>query len=189
MSGPLVIFATSIALFGQEDRAGPPLGDTQPEQPRFSFKLTELHPGLNRGADRWMVGRIHVFKPGKNKSASVKPHQVIEVVMTDNESFFAQFGVDRPDLNCDGFPDLEIHQHGGAKWGYDHVWLYHPATGTFVPTPLTRQFATLSHANYRIDPKTRKLHLQQFYGAQLFEHIYHITPERLIFESKQLVKK
>ncbi len=182
----LVLFAP---LPAEDVQIAPALGEPEHQQPRFTFKLSELQPGVARGKDRWLVGRVHVFKPAREKSKSLAPHQVIEVVMNEPESFFAQFGAKRPDLNCDGYPDLQISQFGGAKWGRAHVWLYQPATGAFVSTNLTRQFALLSYANYRIDPKAKRLHLRQFRGAQLFESIYRITPERLLFESKHLVPK
>lgn len=187
----VIFLALTGSIFAQKDGVKSPVA--KHKQPGFTFEIKEHYPGVPRGKERWLVGHVHVFKKDIGKDAApssgAMPDQVIEIVMNVSAASFVQFGIGRPDLNCDGLLDIQVLQHGGSKWGNAHVWLYDPQTSTFIATKLTRDLARLPHNSYRIDAKTRRLHLRWFRGVPEWESVYRITPKGLEFESKKEVEE
>jgi hypothetical protein len=57
------------------------------------------------------------------------------------EQFVARFEVE--DLNFDGYPDLKAPREFGAKWARYCVWLFDPASRTFMRNTLAEQLELL----------------------------------------------
>lgn len=166
--------STTVLIGGDvnvSNKGEPKSGDT------FKMVIKEQPPKKHPKDGLWVLGHLHVHKTDKKET--VRAHQILEIVMNRKDVHYAQFGVHRPDFNCDGYPDIEILQHEGSKWGYAHLWLFDPEKDKFYTNEITRQFSKIAHASYRIDSKTKLIHVKKFHGAELSESVYQINQQGL----------
>jgi hypothetical protein len=90
-------------------------------------------------------GTIEITRDGQSG-----PPQTLDVELDDPQADWAEFGLRVDDINCDGYQDIAVQQLGGAKWVTLHWWLFDPATGKFVTSPLTQALATLRMNDYSL---------------------------------------
>jgi hypothetical protein len=141
-----------IVLFGMIGSgavfaAGPPGTVPVDTVPPF-VKTVEVHPGLpfevrvlptpvqsgEVGNGPHRIARVEVYRRGRSK-----PLQTLEVTGYSTP-FYLQFSRFE-DANFDGYADLLIGNDGGAKWSGYQVFLYDPASGTFVENALSRELS------------------------------------------------
>lgn len=66
------------------------------------------------------------------------------------------------DINFDGWLDIAVAEHGGARTGYWHRWVYNPKTQQFETTDLTRELSKIACSyKFEADPKTQRITLMR----------------------------
>lgn len=172
-----LFFSIGCALSLQGDGESPLIEEEIISGDIFEISIQERPPRKLKKSESWVLGHLRVTKTAQKRT---RPHQILEIAMSRKDVNFADYGVKRPDFNCDGYPDIEILQHEGAKWGYVHIWLYDPDGDKFHTTEATRQFSKIGQTSYRVDPKTKLIHVKKFQGANLTESTYHINKHGLL---------
>ena len=142
--------------------------------PPHQFELAATdHPELaSEGV--YIVGWIRVLRPENGF-----PIQTITVQMDEPDVSWAQRQLEKQDINFDGYADIAVIQHGGAKWGRFHWWLYDPKRDRYYSNSLTRELSELTCADLKADPKSKRITRTQFIGAELKECVYEVVGERL----------
>ena len=105
--------------------------------------------------------------------------QKIPVEIDDPQAACLTYGVHREDINFDGYQDLAVFQHGGAKWGLGHWWIYDPDTGTFQATELSEELREIGFASYTVDAEKKVIRFRIFHGAALNEEVYAVEKGHL----------
>ena len=131
------------------------------------FELTaanevELAPNGN-----CIVGWIRASSDKEHKNV-----QIIPVEMDEDYLYWVQWKLEKLDINFDGYTDIGVRRHGGAKWGKLFFWLYDPKTKQFYRNSLTEQIGKLSPNHFWTDPNTKQIKITEFYGATLTEYSY-----------------
>ncbi|HEX4960213.1 MAG TPA: hypothetical protein VF173_05195 [Thermoanaerobaculia bacterium] len=111
------------------------------------MRLLKVHPGIelelrilpnpspSSATEPHPIGRVEITRRGESK-----PFQTLEVTGNGSSRELASFSRFE-DVNFDGYADLLLGHDGGAKWvGYE-VYLYDPASGTFVQNDLSRDMS------------------------------------------------
>jgi hypothetical protein len=144
------------------------------QRPGFGFQAVANKQPRRRADGRYLVGWLEVFR-GDRPAA----WQRLPVLMSGPSTEWVRFGHEERDVNFDGHVDVAVFEHGGAKWGRFHWWLFDPASRRFRRTALTAALRRLTFADYRLLPSRRQLILIRFHGARLDEYRYRITGDRL----------
>jgi hypothetical protein len=113
-----------------------------------AVRTLQVHPGLPPLAIRilpapepasagtsHLIGRVEISHPGE-----AKPFQTLEVTGDGSAQQLAAFSRFE-DVSFDGYTDLLLANGGGAKWmGYE-VFVFDPASGSFVQNELSREMS------------------------------------------------
>ena len=137
----------------------------------------ELIPAKNPGKVSegiYQVGWIRASLPSDESHV-----QMIPVQMDEPDINWPQWGLNRQDINFDGYLDIGVCQHGGAKWGRLHWYLYNPQKMEFYTNSLTKEFSKLICADFKADPKTKRIRRKQFIGTEIKENTYEIVDGHL----------
>jgi hypothetical protein len=110
---------------------------------------------------------------------------MIPVEMDEPDNNWPQWGLNKQDVNFDGYLDIGVCQHGGAKWGRLHWYLYDPDKMKFYTNTLTRELSELTCAGLKADPKTKRIKRTQFIGAEINEYTYEIVDGHLRLQDPQ----
>lgn len=105
--------------------------------------------------------------------------QTICVEMDEPYIHWVQWGLEKQDVNFDGYTDIGVRQHGGAKWGKLFRWLYDPETKRYYRNWLTEKLSKLTFAQFRTDPETQKITIKKYYGTEATEYTYRIVEGEL----------
>jgi len=84
-------------------------------------------------------------------------------------------------VDLDGYPDIAARQHGGAKWGYLHWFLYDPKTRRVCTDALTRRLSDMTYADFRADPQTERITITRFFGVDRKEYTFRVVDGQLLF--------
>ena len=104
---------------------------------------------------------------------------MIPVQMDEPDNNWPQWGLTRQDVNFDGYLDIGVCQHGGAKWGRFHWYLYDPVKMVYYTNTLTKELSELTCARLKADPKTKRIRRTQFIGTEIKEYTYEIVDGHL----------
>ncbi|MBN1974007.1 MAG: hypothetical protein JW787_10240 [Sedimentisphaerales bacterium] len=105
--------------------------------------------------------------------------QIIPVEMDEPYMYWVQWKLKKTDINFDGYTDIGVFQHGGAKWGRIFFWLYDPETKQFYRNSLTEQISKLTPDHFWTDPNTKQIKITEFYGTTLTEYAYQFNDGHL----------
>ena len=152
----------------------PPKPKGQAAAPGHQFELMTTDNPKCTADGLYQVGWIRVLRPGRDA-----PVQVIPVEMNEPDVDWAERKPDRQDVNFDGYTDIAVTQHGGAKWGRFHWWLYDPERDRYYSNSLTRELGELTCASLKADPKSKRIIRTQFFGAELKEYVYEVVGGRV----------
>jgi hypothetical protein len=139
---------------------------------RFELLAAENAEKVSDGV--FLVGWIRVCL-GENNSKV----QTIAVEMDEPYIHWVQWGLEKQDINFDGYTDIGVRQHGGAKWGKLFWWLYDPQTELYYRNRLTEELSKLTFARFRADPETHKITIKKYYGTEATEYTYRIVEGEL----------
>jgi hypothetical protein len=151
--------------------------------PPLAFEVIQHKSPPRVGAGRYLVGWISV----KNADTGEEV-QKISVEIDDPEAACLTFGVHREDIDFDGHEDLVVFQHGGAKWGRGHWWIYDPDTNTFMATELSDELREIGFAGHTVDSEKQVIRFKIFEGAVLNEEVYAVEGGRLKLVAKKNVR-
>jgi uncharacterized protein (TIGR02246 family) len=146
----------------------------QAAAPSHQFELMMTDNPKRTADGLYEVGWIRVLRPGRDA-----PVQVIPVEMNEPEVYWAERKLERQDIDFDGYTDIAVTQHGGAKWGRFHWWLYDPERDRYYSNSLTEELSELTCASLKADPKSKRITRTQFIGTELKEYVYEIVGGRL----------
>jgi uncharacterized protein (TIGR02246 family) len=122
----------------------------------------------------YQVGWIRTSLPSDESHV-----QMIPVQMYEPDVNWTQWGLNKQDVNFDGYLDIAVCQHGGAKWGRFYWFLYDPENMEFYTNTLTKELSELTCAGLKADPKTKRIKRTQFIGAEITEYTYEIVDGHL----------
>jgi hypothetical protein len=131
-------------------------------------KVEEVSEGV------FLVGWIRVMMPENDSEV-----QIIPVEMDEPYIHWVQWGLQKQDINFDGYTDIGVTQHGGAKWSKLFWWLYDPDTRRYYRNSLCEEISKLTHAWFWTVPNERQIKITAFYGANLTEYTYQIAEGHL----------
>lgn len=150
--------------------------------PPYQF---ELIPAENPGKvseEKYQVGWVKASLPGDESHV-----QMIPVQMDEPDANWPQWGLTKQDVNFDGYLDISVCQHGGAKWGRYYWYLYDPDKKEFYTNTLTKELSELTCAGFKTDPKTKRITITRFFGAELTEYSYQIVDGHLCLSQSQIL--
>ena len=138
-------------------------------EPPHEFELMPADNATKVSEGVYRVGWIKAFLSDNESRA-----QMIPVEMKEPYVYWLQWGLERQDVNFDGYVDIAVREHGGAKWGRWYWYLYDPKKMEFYTNTLTKELSELTCASFRADPETKRITVTQFFGADLTEYAYQI---------------
>jgi hypothetical protein len=139
---------------------------------RFELLAAKNAEELSQGV--FLVGWIRASL-GENDSEV----QTIPVEMDEPYVHWVQWGLEKQDVNFDGYTDIAVARHGGAKWGKLFWWLYDPETKRFYRNTLTDEISKLTHAWFWTVPETKEIKIKKYYGTEATEYTYRIVEGHL----------
>ncbi len=148
--------------------------------PPHQFELIPAENPKKVSEGIYQVGWIRASLPSDESHV-----QMIPVQMDEPDNNWPQWGLNRQDINFDGYLDIGVCQHGGAKWGRFHWCLYDPDKMEFYTNALTKELSELTCADLKADPKTKRIKRTQFFGAQIKEYTYEIVNGHLRLSQSQ----
>ena len=111
-------------------------------------------------------------QPGGVEAA---PPELVETVARFSTAEF-----EATDINFDGYLDLAVKDHSGAKSvGYNY-WLFDNGSGRFITNSLSRSLSRLSYADIEINAKIREFKLFLYIGTCEQTKTYRIIKSRLV---------
>jgi len=128
----------------------------------------EVSPGVFR------VGSIRVFPAESNTEI-----QIIPVEMDEPYVYWVQWGLERQDVNFDGYTDIAVTRHGGAKWGKYFWWLYDTETKKYYTNSLTEELSKLTFAQFWTVPEAKEIKIKHYMGTEPTEYTYRIVDGHL----------
>jgi uncharacterized protein (TIGR02246 family) len=134
------------------------------------FELVPMDDPEKVSEGIYQVGWIRASLPGDESHV-----QMIPVQMDEPDNNWPQWGLNRQDVNFDGYLDIGVCQHGGAKWGRFHWYLYDPDKKEFYTNALTNELSELTCAYFKADLTTKTIKRRQFIGAEIKEYTYEIV--------------
>ncbi|MHC4543529.1 MAG: XAC2610-related protein [Planctomycetota bacterium] len=163
-----VVLAVSMASFlggcGKDLTLAPP----------YQFELIPTDNPKKISERVYQVGWIKVSLPNDESH-----NQMIPVEMDEPDVNWTQWGLSKQDVNFDGHPDIGVRQHGGAKWGRLHWYLYDPTKTEFYTNALTKELSELTCADFKTDPVAKRIKITRFRGADLTEYSYQVIDDQL----------
>lgn len=137
--------------------------EVHPGLPPFEVRVIPLPPPAGRDPQNLPhpIARVEVYRRGGSK-----PLQTLAVTGygTPFHLQFSRF----EDADFDGYTDLLLGNDGGAKWVGYQVFLYDPASGSFVENALSRELSARLGGQdlefHRIDREIEVTHL--VFGCQ-----------------------
>jgi uncharacterized protein (TIGR02246 family) len=154
------------------DAPMPPKDQAAAPEHQFELMMTDNPKRIADGL--YQVGWVRVLRPDRDA-----PVQVIPAEMNEPDVNWIQWGLNKQDVNFDGYIDIGVCQYGGAKWGRLHWYLYDAQKEQFYSNTLTKELSELTCASLKADPKTKRIKRTQFIGAELKEHVYEVVGGRL----------
>lgn len=142
--------------------------------PPHQFELIPTDNPKKMSEEVYQVGWIRASLPGDESHV-----QMIAVEMDEPDNNWPQWGLNRQDVNFDGYLDIGVCRHGGAKWGRYYWYLYDPDKMEFYTNTLTKELSELTCAGLKADPKTNRIRRTQFIGAEIKEYTYEIVDGHL----------
>ena len=142
--------------------------------PPHEFELMPADNATKVSEGVYQVGWIKVFLSDNESHA-----QMIPVEMKEPYVYWRQWGLEKQDVNFDGYMDIAVCEHGGAKWGRWYWYLYDPEKMEFYTNSLTRELSELTCADFKTDPVAKQIKITLFYGAVLTEYSYEIADGHL----------
>jgi hypothetical protein len=139
---------------------------------RFELLAAENAEEVSEGV--FLVGWIRVSSGEEDFEL-----QTIAVEMDEPYVHWVQWGLEKQDINFDGYTDIGVHRHGGAKWGKLFWWLYDPEKKRYYRNWLTEEISKLTHASFRTESETRQIKITKFLGAEIREYTYRIVEGEL----------
>ncbi len=131
------------------------------------FELTAADNAKDTPNGNCIVGWIRASSDKEHKNV-----QIIPVEMDEAYLDWVQWKLEKLDINFDGYTDIGVRQHGGAKWGRLFFWLYDPKTKQFYRNSLTEQISKLTPNHFWTDPNTKQIKITEFAGTTLTEYSY-----------------
>ena len=156
------------------DASLPPKPNDLTIAPPHQFELIPAENPKKVSEGIYQVGWIRVSLPGDESHV-----QMIPVQMDEPDANWMQWGLNRQDINFDGYLDIGVCQHGGAKWGRLHWCLYNPQKMEFYTNSLTKELSKLICADFKTDPTTKTIKITRFLDADLTEYSYQISDNHL----------
>lgn len=150
--------------------------DMRPIAPPHQFELMPADSPKMKSEGVYHVGWIKAFIPNDNSNV-----QMIPIEMDEPDSNWPQWGLTKKDVDFDGYLDIAVSQHGGAKWGRLHWYLYNPKKMEFYSNNLSRELSQLTCASFKTDPITKQIIVARFRGIDTKECYYQINDEHLAF--------
>lgn len=142
--------------------------------PTHHFELLAAKNAEEVSKGVFLVGWIRVSLPGNDTEV-----QTISVEMDEPYVHWVQWGLKKQDVNFDGYTDIGVTRHGGAKWGKLFWWLYDPETKQFYRNSLTEEISELTHAWFWTVPETKEIKIKKYYGTEATEYTYRIVEGHL----------
>jgi hypothetical protein len=87
--------------------------------------------------------------------------------------------LEKQDINFDGYMDIAVRQHGGAKWGKFFWWLYDSETKQYYRNSLTEELSKLTFDQFWTVPETEEIKIKDYTGTELTEYTYRIVEGHL----------
>jgi hypothetical protein len=143
--------------------------------PPHQFELIRRADPVESAPGTYRVGWIRAFLP--DDPAQV---QMIPVEMNDPDTDWTRGGLVRQDVNFDGYLDIAVRQHGGAKWGYLHWFLYDPKSRRFHTNDLTRELSDMTCADFQANPQTERITITRFFGVDRKEYTFRVADGQLL---------
>ncbi|MHC4545075.1 MAG: YybH family protein [Planctomycetota bacterium] len=152
----------------------PPKPKDQTVAPLHQFELIPTDNPMKISEGIYQVGWIKV------SSANDESHnQTIPVEMDEPYVHWVQWGLEKDDVNFDGYTDIAVRQHGGAKWGKFFWWLYDPKTRQYYSNSLTEELSKLTFAQFWTVPETKEIKTKDYTGTEPTEYTYRIVEGHL----------
>jgi hypothetical protein len=128
--------------------------------PSFEVRIVPTSRDEDAGAPH-TIGRVEVSRRGEPK-----PFQTITVAGEGGPRGLVASRFE--DANFDGYTDLLLGNDGGAKWSGYQVYLYDPASKSFVQNGLSREMSRrLTGQELEFHPATHQIELSHLpFGCQ-----------------------
>jgi uncharacterized protein (TIGR02246 family) len=152
--------------------------------PPHEFELVAADEPTQISEGVYQVGWIKASLPSDESHV-----QKIAVEMDEPDVNWTQWELNRQDVNFDGYLDIGVCQHGGAKWGQFHWYLYDPDKMEFYTNTLTKELSELTCAGFKTDPKTKRITITRFSGADLKEYSYQIVDGHIRLSQSQFLQE
>lgn len=152
----------------------PPKPEDLTTAPPHQFKLipTDNPKEITEGV--YQVGWIRVSMPNSDEEV-----QTIPVKMDEPYVHWVQWGLEKQDVNFDGYMDIAVTRHGGAKWGKFFWWLYDPETKQYYSNSLSEELSKLTFAQFWTVPETQEIKTKGYTGTEPTEYTYRIVEGHL----------
>lgn len=144
--------------------------------PPHEFELVPAENAVELGEGTFQVGWIKAFLPD-----DISQVQMIPVEMNTPYTYWPQWGLDKQDVNFDGYLDIAAREHGGATWGRLHWFLYDPKSQRFYTSALSKTLSNISCASLHCDPVTKRITMRRFFGTALKEYVFRVADGELLF--------
>ena len=138
--------------------------------PAHHFELLASEKAEKVSEGVFLVGRIRASLSDNDSEV-----QIIPVEMDEPYIYWVQWGLEKQDVNFDGYVDIGVTRHGGAKWGKYFWWLYDPEIKQFYTNTLTEELSELTFANFWTFPETKEIKIRDYYGTEATDYIYKIV--------------
>lgn len=158
------------------DKPLPPKPEDLTAAPPHQLKLIPADSPKKTLDEKYQVGWIKASLPNDESYS-----QMIPVEMDEPDVNWTQRGLSKQDVDFDGHLDIGVSQHGGAKWGRFHRYLYDQEKMEFYTNSLTTELSELICADFKTDPVAKRIKITRFHGADLTEYSYQITGDHLSF--------
>lgn len=155
---------------GQQDK-----NITDGNTPTHHFELLAAKNVEEVSQGVFLVGWIRASLPGNDAEVQIIP------VEMDYPSvyYWIHKGLEKQDINFDGYTDIGVYRRGGAKWGKLFWWLYDPETKRFYRNSLTEEISKLTHAWFWTLPETKEIKIKDYTGTEATEYTYRIVEGHL----------
>jgi len=147
---------------------------TEVNRPAYHFDLLPKEDAEEVAKGVFLVGWIRASLPGHGSDV-----QTIAVEMDEPYIYWVQWGLKKDDINFDGYSDIAVCQHGGAKWGKLFWWLYDPETKQFYRNALTEELSRLTFARFWTVPEAKEIKIKDYTGTEPTEYTFRIGEGRL----------
>ena len=142
---------------------------------RHQFKLIADSAPQEISTGTYLVGWIRILPLNAAGEA-----QMIPVRMDEPYIYWPQWGLEIQDVNFDGYDDIAVRQHKGAKWGRLYWWLYDNNTSRFETNSLTDELSSLICSTFIVDSDARLIKVTELRGVEVIETVYRVGDGHLI---------